>query len=98
VKENAHQGKPEERSRRFRDRSERVWRKDGRTTVSRDTSRPKPYPPSFLAELPRFDNSQNIEMRDGLSSCEPPAHSLSEVGSCVSRFEASDFAMNTRRS
>ena|SRR5215475_13581011 len=28
----------------------------------RDTSRPKPYPPSFLAELPRFENSRNVEM------------------------------------
>ena len=35
-------------------------RSDGRTSV-RDTCRPKPVRPPFLAELARFENSRNLE-------------------------------------
>ena len=58
MKESAHQGKPEERSRRLGDNGVIVTE----NYRVRDTRQPKMYPSSFLASLSRFENSQNVKM------------------------------------
>ena len=65
MKESAHQGKPEERSRRLGDNGVIGTGKDVIMTgeLPFNTRQPKIYPSSFLTELSRFDNSQNVKMR-----------------------------------